>query len=312
MDKYKFGNSEAWKKAVLKTYSLEEKELEINGEIVRIFGNGSYYSHTPYITDGGYFDKDFIWTKEVFQKITQPILIKSRNPLNISSEVDYCLVDAYNTYVLDISKGEEDVWKNKIQAKKRTHIRKGEKSNYTIKFGQSELLDDFYEVMSQAWLDLGTPTHSKNFYKNIVENMSSTEEGYYAQFVVIYIEDKPVSAACIINDDYSLHHPYAATLKSYNNTSINNVLYWEIIKYAIKRGCKIFDLGRSKKDQGTATYKLSFGAEEVNLYYYYFNKTKHDNVEDSKITQFLIECWKKLPLGFANFLGPKLIYKVMK
>ena len=89
-------------------------------------------------------------------------------------------------------------------------------------------------------------------------------------------------------------------------------MYWEIIGHAIEKGISFFDLGRSKNDQGTAVYKKSWGAEEVQLYYYYLNKSSHQNEEENKIVQFLIEIWKKLPLKIANFMGPKLIYKVLK
>lgn len=308
---FKFAESEGWKKTVMSTYSLQENTVIIGQNKVNLFGNGSYFSNAPYITDGGFYDSDFNIKKNTFKDISKPILIKSRNALKIDGSVPYILINDYFSFVLDISGGLEEVWKTKVKSKTRNQVRKGEKNNYVVKIGKSELLDDFYNIISRAWLDLGTPTHSKKFYENIV-SVFPNKDDYDANFLVLYLDEKPVSAACLINDSYSIHHPYAATLKEYNKLCMNNVLYWEIIKYGIEKKCEIFDLGRSKKNQGTEIYKLSWGAELVQLYYYYFNKKSHTNDEDGKFVQLAIKLWKKLPLSIATFLGPKLIYKVLK
>lgn len=308
---FSFAESTFWKNMVQKTYPLKVKSLSVQNININLFDNGTYLSNSPYITDGGVFNFEKPLSKSDFQDIQKPILLKSRNEINVDSSFKHILVKDYFTFLLDLSKGEEDVWKNKVKSKTRNQVRKGEKADFVVKFGKTELLEDFYKVISSAWRDLGTPTHGKSFYGNIVTTFPEDSD-YGSCFCVIYIQNKPVSAACLIYDSNSLHHPYAATLKEYNQLCMNNVLYWNIMKFAISKNIHYFDLGRSRKDQSTVPFKQSWGAEPVQLYYYYFNKTEHTNDEDNKITKFLIQCWKKLPLPIANFLGPKLIYKVMK
>lgn len=307
----KFSDSEFWKKVVLKTYPLFSKEINFGNDKIILSGTKSMLVNSPYITDGGTLDESITLSKNDLNGITIPILLKYRFPLKVSADIEHILVDDYFTFSLDLRDGKENVWKNKVKSKTRNQVRKAQKANYTVKFGTLDLLDDFYSVISTAWRDLGTPTHSKDFYKNIIEELGKSQ-AYSAEFIVMYIEEKPVSAACLIQDPFAIHHPYAATLKQYNHLSLNNALYWEIICYAIEKGISFFDLGRSKKDQGTAPYKKSWGAEEVQLYYYYLNKSSHQNEEENKIVQFLIQIWKKLPLKIANFMGPKFIYKVLK
>lgn len=308
---YKFAEGKHWKNIVAKTYSLDIKTLNIQGNEINLYGNGSLFSNSPYITDGGVFKFEKPLSKDDFKDINKPILIKTRDKINISENFNHILIKDYFTYLLDLSGGEDFVWNKKVKSKTRNQVRKGEKLNYTVKTGKAELLDDFYKVISTAWRDLGTPTHSKDFYRNIVEGFTE-DSPYKAEFIIMYLDHKPVSAACLIYDDHAIHHPYAATLKEYNKYSLNNVLYWNIIKFAIGKKIPFFDLGRSREDQGTAIYKISWGAEPVQLYYYYFNKTHHKNDEDGKLIHFLINMWKKLPLALANFMGPKLIYKVLK
>lgn len=307
---FSFAETEDWKTIVEKTYPLETKTIQIQGQKINLYGNGSYFSNSPYITDGGDFDFPNPISKNVFEEIKKPILIKTRKKIEVHQEVDFFLDTDNFTFLLDLTKGKDYVWSKLVKSKTRNQVRKTEKLNYTVKTGKTELLDDFYSIISTAWRDLGTPTHGKNFYKNIVEGLGTS--GYNGEFIILYLNNEPASAACLIYDDYSLHHPYAATLKKFNKYSLNNALYWSIICFALDKKISFFDLGRSRKDQGTAIYKLSWGAEIVPLYYYYFNKTSHKNDEDSKVVKFLINLWKKLPLFVANFLGPKLIYKVLK
>lgn len=308
---YRFAETKSWKEMVSKTYSLDIQEANIQGQEMIFYGNGKEFSNAPYITDGGVFQFDCPLTLEDFKNFNKPVLLKSRSELKVDANLPHILIEDYCTFVLDLSGGKDEVWKKKVNSKTRNQVRKAEKFNFEVKFGKTEILDDFYAVISKAWRDLGTPTHSKDFYKNIILTMNDPNS-YDSSFIVIYFEGKPVSGACLIYDKHSIHHPYAATLKEFNKYSINNALYWQIIQFAIDKGIAFFDLGRSRKGQSTIPFKLSWGAEPVQLFYYYFNKKTHTNDEDGKVIRFLINMWKKLPLPIANFLGPKLIYKVLK
>ncbi len=307
----KFSDSRFWKNMALKTYPLTSKEITYGEDNIILCGTSEMLVNSPYITDGGMMSETVSISKKDLNGISTPILLKYRSPLHISNDIKYTLVSDYFTFILDLKGGKEEVWKKSVKSKTRNQVRKAQKANYTVRFGTLDLLDDFYTVISTAWRDLGTPTHSKDFYQNIIQELEKSQD-FSAEFIVMYIDGKPASAACLIKDPFAVYHPYAATLKQYNHLSLNNALYWEIICHAIESGISYFDLGRSKNNQGTATYKKSWGAEEVQLYYYYLNKSSHQNEEENRVVQFLIQVWKKLPLKVANFLGPKFIYKVLK
>ncbi|WP_157844495.1 GNAT family N-acetyltransferase [Chryseobacterium sp. Leaf394] len=306
-----FSESNEWKSIVLNTYPLKEKTVDFQNKKLNLFGNGSYFSNAPYLSYGGHFSENERLNADFLKITDQPVLIKSKELLSFEDSVRPIMVTDYKTFLLDLSGGIDVVWNQRIKSKTRNQVRKAEKNKFQIKTGGEELLNDFYQVIAEAWRDLGTPTHSKEFYRNIV-NYFDDPSKFHGQFMIIYIEDKPVSAACIIFSDDYICHPYAATLKEFNKYSVNNILYWNIIKFAVEKKIAVFDMGRSRNGQSTVKYKLSWGAEPVQLYYYYFNKKSHTNDEDGKLVRFLINMWKKLPLSIANFLGPKLIYKVLK
>lgn len=306
-----FSETDSWKKVVLETYPLRSQKIALFGNDVNIYDNGKLFSNSPYISHAG---DSFLGVGKDLNKISalkKPLLLKSKNKIDIPVGNSYFLIEDYFTYILDLSGGKDYVWNNLIKAKTRTHIRKAEKSSAEIKFGKIELLDDFYKVLSEAWRDLGTPTHSKGFYSNIIKYLDGSA-AWDSGFLVIYIDGIPIASACFIFDEESIHHPYSATLQDYKKYSLNNLIYWNLILFALNKNIKKFDMGRSRRNQGTSTYKKGWGAQETQLYYYYFNKTSHTNDEDGKLIKILINIWKKLPLSVANFLGPKLIYKVLK
>lgn len=306
-----FSETENWKIVVLDTYSLQAKKISLFGSDTYLYDNGKLFANSPYISHAGDSFNEGKHNLNHIKDLKKPVLIKSKNKINIKDSQDFFLVEDYFTYVLDLSKGRDYVWNNLIKAKARTHVRKAEKVDAEIKFGREELLHDFYAVISEAWRDLGTPTHSKNFYSNIIKNLNGSDE-WNSGFLVIYMDGVPIASACFIYNSESIHHPYSATLNAYKKYSLNNLIYWNLMLFAFEKEIQTFDMGRSRQDQGTSTYKKGWGAVETQLYYYYFNKKSHTNDEDGKLIKFLITMWKKLPLPIANFLGPKLIYKVLK
>ena len=90
-------------------------------------------------------------------------------------------------------------------------------------------------------------------------------------------------------------------------------MYWRIIQYAIDKQLALFDMGRSHKQQGTYRYKASWGAREVPLYYHYFltDPKFMPKPLDHPFYRLATNVWKHLPLAVTQFLGPKLIYKML-
>lgn len=305
-----FSETEEWKSVVKKTYGLKEHFVKINGQEFSLFEGNGMLSNAPFITDGGILNE--IGNQiESFSEKQKTVLLKIRQKLHISSEIPYFLDDENFSFFLDLRKGEEQVWKEDIKSKTRNQVRKAEKSNFEVKIGREELLDDFYNVISEAWRDLGTPTHSKKFYRNILRELNGNN-AFSSRLIVLYVNNEAASAACLIFNSEVIHHPYAATLKKYNKLSLNNGLYWEIVKFAINSGVSYFDFGRSRKSQGTFDFKKSWGAQEIPLFYYYFNVDKIENMEDSAIAKTMISVWKKMPLFFTNLVGPLVIRKILK
>ena len=307
-----------WTNVVQEIYGLEEQHIKIQDMDAHLYTHTTvnYMTNAPYLDIGGLSLNDSIESisdiqDNMFQLLESSdkdyILLKTdrKLPMNPQSNI-YCN-QQYCTLRLDLDiENDEEFFLKKIPGKVRNQIRKGLKNNYRTVFGKLGLIDDFYQVISRCWRDLGTPTHAKSFYRAILEKYDDVF------LLLIYDGDIPVSAALIYEDSDCVRHPYAGTIEPYKASSVNNVLYWEIIRFAIKRGARVFDMGRSTISTGPYRYKKSWGALERAFYYYYFlgNGVNTPDFE-SRFYQFAVSAWKKIPLPVATFLGPHFIKKIL-
>jgi len=225
-------------------------------------------------------------------KIAQPSLVEGLH--KNCFHVEHGFVKTF----LDISAGEEQLFKKLIPGKTRRQIRKGLSYNPVVKFGREELLDDFYNIIAISQTDLGTPVHSKKFFRNILTIHTSV------QLAVIYLEGVAVSAGLTLFSNNTISLPFAGTWNKFKYTCVNNVLYWEIIKFGLQNNCEIFDMGRSQKGSGNARYKKSWGGLETQLFYvYYLKEGKSAPQYDTRMMHYLTSAWKNMPVVLAENIG---------
>ncbi len=306
----------AWERAVNRAYGLQSFSVRGCGFQTTLFRSSSWIgkrwlSSAPYLTDGGVdssrprLDEADIETlqKALKQHRARYLLLKTRRNLFPGDSQKVAVDRSYWTLVLDLRPGPEHLWRNTLGGKVRNQTRKGLKANPRVCFGGAELLDPFYQVIAIAWRDLGTPTHSKRFYRQILEAF-----GDDAQLLVIYLKGDPVAAAMLLHCGSAVHHPFCCTLKRCRSMSINNVLYWKIIERASEQGFAFFDMGRSRRHQGTFSYKQSWGAVPIQLYYNYVHMGNFlVPTFDSTTARLSTNAWRRMPGWLANRCGPRLI-----
>jgi hypothetical protein len=87
-------------------------------------------------------------------------------------------------------------------------------------------------------------------------------------------------------------------------------MYWEVMRRAAARGCRLFDYGRSKAGTGAFAFKKNWGFEPAPLEYR-FRLAPGAAIPDHNPLnpkyRLFIAAWKKLPLPVANLLGPPIV-----
>lgn len=267
---------------------------------------GHYFISLPFFNYGGLLTDN---------TAIDNILIDTVKNLNKTYKVDHAELrhtfksnelacrDDKVTMILELPGDIETLWKG-LGSKLRSQIKRADSRNIVIKSGSIKLLDDFYLVFSRNMRDIGTPVYSKRFFKEIISNLPQSN------FIVIYLDEKPVSASLIIGWKNTIEVPWASTIKSVNKYCINMRLYWEMLKISIEEGYALFDFGRCTSNSNTYRFKKQWGAKKHQLYWHYILNNKSDiphiNPSNPKYKIF-INIWKHLPLKVSELIGPYLI-----
>jgi len=182
-------------------------------------------------------------------------------------------------------------------SKLRSQIKKGMKNGLTWKVGEQELLPDFYRVFSRNMRDLGSPVHSRSFFKTIFLAFPDR-----ASICMVYYQDIPAAAGLVFRFKQCLVNPWASSIREYRHLNTNMMLYWQMIRLACEMGLEIFDMGRSSKGASTYRFKKQWGPRETPLSWYSWKLEPHRAPEET----LHIDSWCRLPLWGANLAGPLL------
>ena len=199
---------------------------------------------------------------------------------------------------------EESAWKG-CRSTVRTQVRKGDKQNFEIEFGQTELLDRYYQVFARNMRDLGTPVFSRSLFRNLLDQLD-----HNAELCVVSKERIPIACALTFHHPNGLSEvPSASALREHRKTAVNTWMYWQLIKRAIERGADTFDFGRSTPDGPTFDFKRKWGAtpSPVAWQYYLRRGTANQVRPDNSKYDRAIRIWQKLPMWVANTAGPMIV-----
>jgi FemAB-related protein (PEP-CTERM system-associated) len=205
---------------------------------------------------------------------------------------------------LALPESSDELWQG-FTSKLRAQIRRPKKEGATSEEGGVELLDDFYRVFSRNMRDLGTPAFPKKLFSQICESFPNT-----TRIFIIRLNGVACAAGITYGFRNRLEIPSASSLREYNRMSVNMLLYWTVLQYAIRKGYRIFDFGRSSRDAGTYRFKKQWGAEPEQLHWHYCLKPGAEmprlNPENPKF-RLATKVWQKLPLAVANAIGPRIV-----
>jgi FemAB-related protein (PEP-CTERM system-associated) len=100
---------------------------------------------------------------------------------------------------------------------------------------------------------------------------------------------------------------YAGDDESARDLAANDFKYWELMRRACERGLKVFDYGRSKAGHRPLRLQEKLGLRAQPLHYEYClykrDSIPQNNPNNPKY-KLMIEAWRRMPIGLANWLGP--------
>ena len=209
----------------------------------------------------------------------------------------------------------DELWDG-IKAKVRNQIRKAQKTDgLTVHWGREELLGEFYDVFCRNMRDLGTPPFSRRLFEEILAAFptvgwpSSAIVSGTAEICVVRLFGRPVASGLLVHGPGTTQVPSASSLREFNASNANMLLYWNLLTRAIERGQREFDFGRSTRNGGTYKFKAQWGAIEHPAVWQHY--VRHGSAGDMRPSngkfQKLIQIWQRLPVWVTRLIGPRIV-----
>ncbi len=191
-----------------------------------------------------------------------------------------------------------------IPRKQRAMVRKGIKNGLRADIDAG--VDRFFALYADNVHRHGTPALPKRYFEALRRHFGDDCE----VLTVTGPDGKLLSSVLSFYFRDEVLPYYAGDDWAARDLAANDFKYWELMRRACARGLKVFDYGRSKLGTGPYAFKKNWGFEPTPLNYEY-RLLKREAVPQNNPTnakyKLMIETWRRLPLGFANWLGPFVV-----
>ena len=216
---------------------------------------------------------------------------------------DWPTQDLYVTFRREIFPDEEANMLA-IPRKQRAMVRKGIKNGLVSQIDAG--VDRFFALYADNVHRHGTPAMPKRYFRAL-----QAEFGPDCEVLTVTAPDGRLLSSVLsfyFRDEVLPY--YAGDDESARELAANDFKYWELMRRSCARGLKVFDYGRSKQGTGSFAFKKNWGFVAAPLHYEYRlykrDAIPQNNPSNAKY-KLMIETWRRLPIGLANWLGPFIV-----
>jgi FemAB-related protein (PEP-CTERM system-associated) len=272
---------------------------------VRSMVFGHYLVSMPFVNYGGPIGTD----SAVRALVEKAVAVARRDRVKLlemrsSVEIDTRLHASHRkiTVILDLPQAPEALF-NRFSAKLRSQIRRPQKEGVTVSFGR-EQLEPFFSVFARHMRDLGTPTQSLAFFREIANQFPDD-----CWIACAYLAGQPVAGGLGFRFGDEFEITWASSLREYNRQAPNMLIYWAFMERAIAEGVTRFNFGRCTRGAGTHRFKMQWGGREEQLWWYGLAASDGVTTPSAKDGPFRWgpRIWRRLPASLATKVGPSIV-----
>ena len=190
-----------------------------------------------------------------------------------------------------------------IPKRQRAEVRRGIDHGLETSAGSDAMhRDALFRAYSESVRNLGTPIFPRALFEAALD-----EFGANADVVAVWKDGRPLSALLNFYHKGACQPFWGGGTAEARRWRANDLVYFDVMKRAIERGCTRADFGRSKVGTGAWQRKRIWGFEETPLVY---GVRTADGAAPREINplnpkyRLQIAVWQRLPLWLANRIGP--------
>ena len=199
--------------------------------------------------------------------------------------------------------GDDDANLKSIPRKQRAVVRKGIERGLTATTDRN--VDQLHAIYAQSVRNLGTPVFARRYFRILAETFGEAMD-------VVTVRNNATAVASVMNfywRDEVIPY-YGGGTDAARGCQGNDFMYWEVMRRAAARGCRLFDFGRSKQGTGAFSFKKNWGFTPAKLPYHVLVAPGQAIPEVNPLNpkyRLMIAAWKRLPVPVANVIGPALV-----
>lgn len=204
---------------------------------------------------------------------------------------------AYAGFVRDLPQDGEAILKA-IPRKQRAEVRRALGFGLEVAVGRDPA--QHYRAYAESVRNLGTPVFPRSLFESVLDSF-----GQEADILTVSRSGEPLASVLSLYFNDTVYPYWGGGTRDARAARANELMYYELMRHAARRGCARFDFGRSKLGTGAFAFKKNWGFEPRSLTYAHWGKAREINPLSPKY-RARIAVWQRLPLWLANRLGPPI------
>jgi len=208
-------------------------------------------------------EAELIRTKVAYAEIRGPLPDDLSNGPRIESRLQFV------GFVLDLSRGIEQLWSGLKANSVRYRIRRAQKEGVTVLMETSEeAMRTFCTLNRLTRRRHGIVPQPDRFFQCLYDQVVS--QGHGCIFTA-RMGAKPIASSVFLFDEMAMISKYSASDERFSECGANHLVLWRAIEWATARKLRSIDLGRtSLSNEGLLMYKKGWGARAIPLRYSYW------------------------------------------
>jgi len=233
-----------------------------------------------------------------FLEVRTPIQISVTNRLRNSLELGNM---KYATFVIDLKKPFDEVWKHQFDKYLRNSIRKAIKNGIKVREENfEEKLSEFYTLYLMTMKKLGSPPHGEKFFRTCYALLGESRVKLFSASML----GRSIGGVLAFLGEHIIYPVYEGINPRYRNLNTASLLFSEIMEWGCERDYWNFDFGRTLLGSGVYLFKKQWGGKEKALPYYYWGK-KIPRRDPREKYERISKIWSKVtPLSVTKIVGP--------
>lgn len=177
------------------------------------------------------------------------------------------LIDLYKcTFFLDLSKTSDELWSN-LEYRTKYAVKKATRDNIeVVSVNSRENLVQFHKLSQDMAERKEMSAIPFDFLEKIWSKFAPDEN---AKIFLALHQGQPIGGAFILRFGTKCWYKWGASIKAGKGLTPNEAIQWEVIQWAKKQGCRLYDLQgcscESDTQDGVTLFKRGFGGNFISL-----------------------------------------------